>query len=62
MEKAIKLMEEVFLVEKKNDVACAIKGNGLKRKCDQTQEQLAVLIKEIDKSEAKTTKWFLVNV
>ena len=56
MENTIKLMEVVYfqsfdLVDKKNDVAYVIKGHGLTRKCNQTKEELAVLMKRIDNLE-----------
>ena len=56
MENTIKLMEVVYfqsfdIVDKKNHVAHVIKGHGLTRKCNQTKEELAVLMKRIDNLE-----------
>ena len=50
MEKAVSMMNtEIFecmkLAEKKKDLCYVIKGNGLIRKCEKTQEDISLLQK-----------------
>ena len=49
-------VECMELAEKKNDMSFVIKGNGLKRKCDDKKQDIDVLEKQIQELEAKKKK------
>ena len=61
MTKAVEMMEREFadcvkMAEEKKDISYAIKGNGLKRKSDQTKDNITALEKEIKSLQEKKRK------
>ena len=61
MMKAVEMMKREFvdfvkMAEEKKDISYVIKGNGLKRKSDQTKDSITALEKEIEGLQEKKRK------
>ena len=60
-QKAVSMMENEYmqcmeLVEKRRNLTFAVKGNGLKRKCDQVKEEMKTIEQDVLALEAKKKK------
>ena len=60
-QKAVSMMENEYmqymeLAEKRRNLTFAVKGNGLKRKCDQVKEEMKTIEQDVLALEAKKKK------